>query len=199
MSSPTLPSPALPYIQSPRLLLRPFTPEDAAQVELYAGDRAVADTTANIPHPYPKGSAAAWIAGHAPAWEARTHLTLAIVRQDAPHDLVGTMGCRLDMPNAGAELGYWIRVPDWGRGYATEAATALTTFAFTVCGVHRMQARHLTRNPSSGRVMQKLGMTCEGVLRQSVRKWDVFEDLAVYAVLASEWSIIQQTQRGATS
>jgi RimJ/RimL family protein N-acetyltransferase len=59
---------------------------------------------------------------------------------------------------------------------------------FGTLALHRIQARHLTRNPSSGRVMQKLGMRLEGINRDAVRKNGRFEDLAIYAILADEWS-----------
>jgi len=59
-------------------------------------------------------------------------------------------------------------------------------FAVGPLRLHRIQARHLTRNPASGRVMQKLGMRMEGVARDAVRKWGRFEDRAVYAILASD-------------
>ena len=58
-------------------------------------------------------------------------------------------------------LGYWIGKPYWG-GYATEAAAALLDLAFGPLGLHRVEATHLTRNPASGRVMEKLGMRFEG-------------------------------------
>jgi RimJ/RimL family protein N-acetyltransferase len=52
--------------------------------------------------------------------------------------------------------------------------------------LHRIDARHLTRNPLSGRVMQKSGMRYEGVQRGAIRKWDRFEDVALYGLLASD-------------
>lgn len=149
-----------------------------------AGARQIADTTLTVPHPYPDGAAEAWIATHRPAWEDRTGVTYAITVADG--DLVGAIGLALNPAHAAAELGYWIAVPAWGRGFATEAAVALCDFGFGMLGVHRIQARHLMRNPASGRVMQKLGMQREGVLRGAVRKWDQFEDLALYAVVAPE-------------
>lgn len=54
-------------------------------------------------------------------------------------------------------------------------------------GIHRIEGRHFTRNAASGRVMQKLGMRPEGVIREAVRRWGTFEDLALYAVLGPEW------------
>jgi RimJ/RimL family protein N-acetyltransferase len=78
-------------------------------------------------------------------------------------------------------------VPYWNRGYCTEASRAVIELGFTQLGLHRIQARHLTRNPASGRVMQKLGMQPEGVNRDAILKNDRFEDLATYAILADEW------------
>ena len=63
------------------------------------------------------------------------------------------------MDDRRAELGYWIGVPWWNRGYATEAGRALLDFGFGTLGLHRIMAHHMMRNPASGRVMQKLGMT----------------------------------------
>ena len=84
-------------------------------------------------------------------------------------------------------MGYWIAPDAWNRGYATEAAAALLRYAFEDLGLHRVYARHLRRNPSSGKVMQKLGMTHEGRQREHVRKWEVWEDVEVYGILAEEW------------
>lgn len=185
MSAPAPPS-AQPELETARLRLRAFVPADAPAVQRLAGDRRVADTTLSIPHPYPDGAAEAWIATHAPAWVAGTQLTYAVTAR-ADGTLLGAVGLALEPEHASAELGYWIAVPEWGRGYATESAAALCEHAFAVLGIHRIQARHLLRNPASGRVMQKLGMRREGVLRGALRKWDRFEDVAIYAVLAPEW------------
>jgi len=86
-----------------------------------------------------------------------------------------------------AELGYWIAVHNWNRGYATEASKRLIDFAFEVLGLHRIEARHFLRNPASGKVMKKLGMTPEGIERDWAFKWDRFETLAVYSILEPEW------------
>lgn len=152
-----------------------------------AGVRAVADTTLRIPHPYPDGAAESWIAGHSAGWAAGQHVTYAITAaSDAA--LVGTVGISISTGDARAELGYWIAEHAWGQGYGTEAAGALCAYAFAVLDVHRIQAHHFVSNPASGRVMQKIGMTYEGLLRAAVRKSGRFEDLALYAVLAPEWA-----------
>lgn len=155
-------------------------------VRSLAGAKAIADTTLTIPHPYPPGAAEAWIADVQLGWEAGTMATFAITRA-GDDGLLGVVGLTIERPHARAELGYWIGEPFWGNGYATEAARVLCAYGFNALGLHRIHAHHFTRNPASGRVMEKLGMTREGLLRHAVRKGDGFEDLAIYSVLASEW------------
>lgn len=179
---------AQPTLNTPRLRLRPFALGDAADVQRLAGVAAVAATTLTIPHPYPDGVAEAWIATHAVAWAAGVAAQYAVTAT-TNGALVGAVTVALTPAHAGAELGYWISESAWGQGYATEAATALCAYAFAALGVHRIQARHFTNNPASGRVMQKLGMRREGVLREAVRKDGRFADLTLYAVLAPEWSL----------
>jgi len=176
-----------PVLRTARLVLRPFGVDDALAVQLLAGVREVADTTLHIPHPYPAGAAEQWIATHPATWEARTGVTFAVT--DAGNGvLMGAVGLTIAPEHARGELGYWLGVSYWNRGYCTEASRAVVDFGFTQLGLHRVQARYLTRNPASGRVMQKLGMKSEGVHRDAIRKNDRFEDLELYAVLADEWA-----------
>jgi RimJ/RimL family protein N-acetyltransferase len=174
-----------PVLETARLRLRPFTPSDAPEIRRLAGVREIADTTKRIPHPYGDGVAEAWIATHAELHETNRALTLAIERRD--ETLVGAIDLRLDEENGNAEIGYWIRVDAWGRGYATEAACAGIDHGFEVLGLHRIWAGHFERNPASGRVMEKLGFSPEGILRAHVRKWGKFENLVVRGILRPEW------------
>lgn len=174
-----------PTLETARLTLRPFVAADALLVQWFAGAREIADTTLSIPHPYPDGAAAAWIAIHRPAWEEGTSVTYAITLRNTGA-LSGAVGLTITRAESLAELGYWVAVPCWNRGYCTEAARAVVTFGFDALGLHRIQARHLVRNPSSGRVLQKIGMRPEGIHRDAIRKWGRFEDVAVYGLLASE-------------
>ncbi len=176
----------LPILKTPRLQLRPFTEGDAPDVQRLAGAREIADTTLTIPHPYADGLAEQWIAGHAPAFEAGTHAVFAIVLRDGGQ-LVGTIGLTIDRSIDKGELGYWVGKPYWGRGYCTEAATAILDYGFATLGLNRVSARHLVRNPASGRVLQKIGMTREGRARQDTVKWGKYEDLVLCGILRSEW------------
>lgn len=176
-----------PTLQTDRLVLRPCELSDAPDVQRLAGAWEIADTTLRIPHPYPDGAAAEWIRTHQPGWERGTSVTYAItLRGTTP--LIGAIGLDISRHSSWGELGYWVAVSSWNRGYCTEAARAILTLGFTQLRLHRIQARHLTRNPASGRVLQKIGMRLEGVHREAVRKWDRFEDLAVYGALASDFA-----------
>ncbi len=171
---------AQPTLTTARLLLRPLVPADAVDVQRIAGAIEVAGTTANIPHPYPDGAAEEFIAGRAPAWRDEIAATWAITRDGA---LVGCIGLQLfGRTHARASLGYWIAHAEWNRGYATEAAQATLAWAFAD-GWHRVEAMHLSRNPASGRVMEKLGMRREARLRDYFRRFGAWEDVELYAIL----------------
>ena len=135
------------------IALRPIEMRDAPRVQLLAGEREVAETTAQIPHPYPDGAAEAWIAtqGRAAAGEHSYAITLS---EDGL--LIGAIGFR---PSAGehGHLGYWIGRPYWGRGYATLAARAVIAVGFHCLDVDELTAWHLASNAASGRVLEKCG------------------------------------------
>ena len=59
--------------------------------------------------------------------------------------------------------------------------------AFRDWDMHRVYAQCFSRNPASGRVLQKIGMKWEGRLREHVKKWDQWEDVEVFGLLRSEW------------
>ncbi|NLF32665.1 MAG: GNAT family N-acetyltransferase [Planctomycetes bacterium] len=177
---------SLPTLTTPRLTLRPFAPADAADVSRLAGAREVAQTMLYMPHPYDEGMAERWIASLDGDWAAGRELNLAMTLA-ATGELIGSVGLSgMDNPHQRAELGYWVGVPYWGRGYCTEAARGLIRYAFAELGLHRVFAHHFTRNPASGRVLAKAGMTHEGTLRKHALRWGVFEDREVWGILATD-------------
>ncbi|MDZ7319511.1 MAG: GNAT family N-acetyltransferase [candidate division KSB1 bacterium] len=177
---------SIPTLRTPRLILRPFTPDDAPVVQHLAGVREVAEMTTNIPYPYEDGIAKEWIATHQPSFENGEAVTFAIVLDQASQ-LIGAIGLRFQKAHLGAELGYWIGKMYWNQGYCTEAARAVIRYGFESFHLNRIQARHMTKNPASGRVMQKVGMQYEGTLRQSLVREDQFYDAAIYSILCDEF------------
>ena len=131
-------------------------------------------------------SAAGPVAGHQETFEKRKGLDLCVALRDE-NVLIGAVGFgTMSVQHERAELGYWIGYEWWSEGYCTEATQRLLSFGFEKLGFNRIVGHHLTRNPASGRVMQKIGMKHEGTLRQHIKKWDKFEDLKCYGILRND-------------
>ncbi|MCU1231751.1 MAG: acetyltransferase [Acidobacteria bacterium] len=161
-----------------RLVLRPLTLDDAPDVQRFASAYEIAANTLSIPHPYPPGAAEEWI-------RTREEEAFAIALREG--DFVGTIGLRLKIHDDRGELGYWIGMPYWRRGYASEAARAMMEYGFGTLHLNKITAAHFGRNPASGRVLQKLGMQYEGTRRQHHKKWDEYVDVVMYSTLRDEW------------
>jgi [ribosomal protein S5]-alanine N-acetyltransferase len=176
-----------PRLETERLFLRAFNSNDAPAVQQLAGRREIADTTISIPHPYSEAQAREWIMGAA---KARADGRGAVFALELKSDrtLIGAVGLRDMSPeHLHAELGFWIGINWWGHGYATEATRRVLAYGFEELKLNRIYAFHMTRNPASGRVMQKIGMKQEGLLRQAVRKWGLYEDVALCAIIWEDW------------
>lgn len=173
-------------VQTDRLLLRRFELADAPAVQRLAGAAQVADTTLLIPHPYPDGAAEGFIESTHADWDKGEQYVFAITLRST-NELCGSIGLKVSAKHERGELGYWIGVPFWNRGYCTEAGRAVVEFAFNRLKLNTVVAHHFVRNPASGRILQKLGMKYEGRLRQHVKKGEGFEDLDCYSILRSEW------------
>lgn len=189
MPDATAPTPAPPPLTIPvlptesgRFTLRPFTPDDAPDVHEYLADPRIAETT-TIHYPYPEGAAESWIATHGPNAQAGTELVWAIA---TPEDdrAIGTISLRLTPRHSRAELGYWLAVLWWGQGVMSDAARTVVAYGFDTLGLHRIQARCLAYNIGSSRVMEKAGMTFEGVSRDFEFHKGAFADMAMYAIIA---------------
>jgi RimJ/RimL family protein N-acetyltransferase len=169
-----------------RLVLRPFAPTDAMAVQRHVSVRDVAATTASIPHPYPDGGALHWI--EMQAQEAARGESLHFAITATPHGIVGAVGLRLEAAHAKAELGYWVGKPHWRQGYATEAAQAVVRYGFEQLHLERIHARFMTRNRASGRVLEKLGFTREGILRRDLFRFGEFIDCELWSLLREEFA-----------
>jgi RimJ/RimL family protein N-acetyltransferase len=178
---------SLKILQSKRLLRRPFELDDASDVQRLAGNWRIADTTQNIPHPYEDGMAEEWISTHEQKFESGELATYAIV-ENSDKLLIGAIGLTIDSEFERAELGYWIGEPYWGQGYCSEAAQRIVRYGFEDLGLNRIHAWHLARNPSSGRVLQKIGMSNEGIARQHTRKHGNFEDIVLCGLLREDYA-----------
>jgi RimJ/RimL family protein N-acetyltransferase len=174
-----------PTLTTARLVLRPFALTDAPDVQRLCNVREIALNTLLIPHPYPDGLAEQWISSQEESFAKGEVVTFAIT-VGAEGELAGAIGMRVQRESDRAEIGYWIGVPFWGRGFATEAARAVVQYGFDRLALHRIYAEHFKRNASSGRVLQKIGMRHEGTARQAHKKWGEYVDTELYAILRTD-------------
>ena len=171
-----------PTLETARLKLRPYTEADIPELLPLIGTRDVAATTLRIAHPYTEQDAKIFLE----LAKDPDKLWLAItLRSDGRQ--MGGIGLRVEKQHRHAELGYWLGVPFWGHGYATEAATAMVRYGFHTLALHRIFASHFKHNPTSGRILTKIGMQHEGCQREHLRKWDRFVDSELYGILRREW------------
>ncbi len=146
------------FTRTERLLLRPGWAEDAPVLAAAIADERIVRNLATAPWPYRLRDAEAYLA------QPRDPLLpsfLIFERTGGEPRLVGS--CGLARRSSGAvELGYWIARPFWGRGFATEASSALVEIARAL-RLPRLQASHFIDNPASGRVLEKLGFEPLGI------------------------------------
>ena len=147
-----------PSIETQRLILRPFSLEDSARVQELAGDKRIADVTANIPYPYPEGLSQKWISTHPELWESGQSACFAITLKESGL-LVGAICLSGLKEEEGSEMGYWLGVDYWGKGFVSEVCQQIIEFGFSSLGLKRIHARHLSRNPASGKVLLNSGFT----------------------------------------
>jgi len=171
-----------PTLETARLRLRPYREADIAELLPLIGTREVAATTLRIAHPYTEDDAREFLA----LTQEPDKIWLAVtLRADGRQ--IGGMGLRLDAQHHHAELGYWLGVPYWGHGYATEGAREILRYGFEELHLHRIFASHFKHNHASGRILKKLGMRYEGCQREHLRKWDQFVDSELYGMLRQEF------------
>ena len=168
-------------IETERLVLRPFRLTDAQRVKTLAGDRRIYETTLSVPYPYEDGMAEAWIATHQSCFYEGLGVVFALCLRGGP--LVGAIELRRAGSFNRGEIGYWIGVDYWNRGFCTEAAKAALEYGFKELNFHKISAIHCDGNRSSGRVMEKIGMTREGTLRDEVMKDGKFITVILYGIL----------------
>ncbi len=164
-----------------RLALRPFTPDDAEAVTALLNDEAVSATLAAIPYPYYRMYADAWIASHAQLRAERREVHLAIVSR-ATGELMGAVALLSNDAAAPPELGYWLGRRYWGCGYATEAVAAMVRYAQQELGARTVTARCMVGNPASAAVLIKVGLRRVGRSAQPITKGDRIHDVDDYVL-----------------
>lgn len=172
-------------LHTARLTLRRFTPEDApAMFKNWASDSEV---TRYLTWPAHSGEDVSrtiiesWIADY-----DKDSFYLWAIEFDG--EVIGSISVvdRSDDLEK-AEIGYCIGKAWWHRGIMTEALGAVIAYLFDAVGLQRIESRHDPRNPHSGDVMKKCGMTYEGTHRRADRNNQGICDCSCYAILKEEY------------
>jgi len=163
-----------------RLLLRPFRLSDIDDVLRYASDP---EWAAFYLRAYDRGVTEHMVARSVViSWDKE-----AVFAIEADGRVVGLVSLEVAQESRTAELGYDLARDVWGQGLATEAASAVVDWGFREYGLARIFAEADARNGRSLRVMERLGMTREGVHRRDqIERGE--REIARYATLRSDWS-----------
>jgi RimJ/RimL family protein N-acetyltransferase len=148
-------------IETRRLWLRWPRAADVPAIVRHAGEKAVADMTALIPHPLRIPAAEAFVVETRRANTEGRGLTMAVTPRAQPTQLMGLVGITPD-GDGRPHLGYWMAIPAWGQGYATEACRAMIDAFFAYTDGRELVSSTRVVNPGSRRVLEKCGFAFAG-------------------------------------
>jgi len=170
----------IPTLRSERLILRPFRDGDAPGVARILSAPNMFEHTLRFKQPYPVETAANWITSHAD--DAARGLKLQWAIALANDTLIGTVSLALEQEPPKGDLGYWISVDHWNRGYATEAVRAAIAYGFDVLRLPRVEAMCFATNAASMRVLEKSGLVLEKTLPGYIAVDGQPRDVLLYAI-----------------
>lgn len=174
-------------LETARLILRPFCLEDAescicnwsADPEVYRYISQEPQTPNNVYN---------WLSSADEAYASMETYYWAIVDKESKKVIGEIFVDALSSRNSWCELDWKIGKAFWGKGYTTEAAMTIIRYLFDEVGFHRIQAKCCVENSASERVMQKIGMSKEGILRGYFHgKDERWCDVAMYAMLSNDF------------
>ena len=169
-------------IRTERILLRPHRLEDVDDIFEFASDPEWGRYL-TAPTPYLREHAVEFVARQTlTSWDDRPMWAIVLEGQ-----VVGGIGIRINVEHATGALDYSIAKKHWGRGLTVEAARVVVDWGFRMHRLAKVYAIADARNAQSLRVMEKLGMAREGMLRSHRRLRDERIDDVYYGLLREEW------------
>lgn len=169
-------------ITTERLVLRLFQTSDAGTVAKHCNNYNIYKSTMYLPFPYSLDDALSWMEHHYDNFMEDLSYEFAVTDKETG-ELYGAIGLSNNKHFNQGEIAYWIGEKYWGKGYATEAAQSIVKFAFEEKKLHKVFARYFSSNPASGKVMEKIGMKQEGILKDHIIKDGKYEDLVYYGLI----------------
>jgi len=169
-----------------KLFLREFRQQDWVDVHKYASQEVVCRYQTWGPNSEEDTKEFIQDALDEATQTPRERYVFAIIHQET---LIGAVEMMIkDFTNKVGEIGYIVNPDYWGKGIATQSAKLLITFGFQTLKVHRIYATCDPRNIGSSKVLEKIGMSKEGILRENMLMKDgVWRDSLLYSMLQQEW------------
>ncbi len=176
----------LPTIETERLLLRKITLNDASDMFEYASNPEVSEYTMWSTHVSIEDTKY-FLKSLTKMYKRKELVDWGIVHK-AEKKFIGTCGfVEWSMTHNRAEIGYALSARYWGEGYMSEAVNAIIEFGFREMLLNRIVGRCKVDNIASARVMEKVGMQLEGILRQQLFVKGRYWDLKIYSLLREEF------------
>ena len=179
-----------PQLKSDRLVLQRFTRRDASTLD-EAIRESLADLNEWLPWArldYTTSDTTSFIRESIQAWKEERAWDYSIRMFDEPKRHLGNISFwTVSKLGKIAEIGYWVRSTETGRGVCTEAVDLLLEEAFNSLGYHKVVLRIAVGNDASDRVAEKLGFTREGVLREELLIRGNWVDHSLWSLLDREY------------
>lgn len=180
----------VPVIRTNRLILRPMTEENTADFMELAGEEIIARRTVDIQHPMTEAFAESMISQSMEGYLTEEWMMLGIeLREDGR--MIGGIQLVKRHFRYNAELGFWIGLPYWNNGYATEAAEAIVAYGFQRLYLLRIHATCFPDNLGSIRVLEKTNFKWEAYLKEYILHDAELHDQVSYRILRSEWNALR--------
>ncbi|MDV2685560.1 GNAT family N-acetyltransferase [Alkalihalophilus lindianensis] len=176
-------------IETNRLLLRLFNETDAPEVTKLCNNYNLYKNTLYLPYPYSIEDALSWMKNHLDHFNENKSYEFAITDK-VTGKLLGAIALTNNQRFNHGEMAYWIGQEYWGNGYATEAAKGILQFAFVEKNYNKVFARYFNSNSASGKVIEKICMKKEGILKEHVIKENKYIDLVYYGILKNEYDLL---------
>lgn len=161
-------------LETSRLLLRPFAIEDAYSLYLLNSDPLVLQYTGDVPFK-DVNEAAEFILQYNHYMQYGYGRWAVLDRESSA--FLGWCGLKYSPEKKESDIGFRLHREYWGRGFATEAAKVCIDYGFADLGISRIVGRAQAGNISSHKVLEKIGMTQIGILRDGSEHWMLFEKL----------------------
>lgn len=178
-----------------KVTLEPVGSQHAADIQRLASAPEITANTV-LPEPYPPDGAERWISYIKPRHASGREYAFAVI--GGAEGVVGVCGLVPSADSYEAEMGYWIGVPFWGRGYATEACRLLQGLAFRGLIRERIIALPLATNAASRRVLERLNFRYTGAVPSPYAKWASSVEMARYEITRVEWLAQQASGKQST-